>query len=676
MAIKYVPYFPTTVSGQAILDNFVRTKRILRYRESDKVTERITRGMPLYEVTEQERVGDEESENMIIHGECVSACAYLKEKGIKVDLVYIDPPFASGADYAKKIYIRRNPLVAKAIQKATQELEDDELKAFEEKMYGDIWDKEKYLNWMYENLVAIRSVMSENASIYVHLDWHIVHYVKILMDEIFGEDNFRNEIIWQRFTFHSDADKFGAVHETILYYSKSADSYCFNKQIQPFDKKYIKQRFNQIDENGRSYGTSDCTAPAHGKTGKALYFGDRLLTPPPGAMWRFNQENINKLMAENKIEFTANGQPRVRRYIDEIEGKAVHTLWTDIFPINSQAQERVDYATQKPEALLERIIKASSNEDMVVADLFGGSGVTAAVADKLGRKFIHSDVNINSIQTARDRLKANGASYSIKKVQDGVTLYRNPIQTKDAITRIIPGLRIDPTIGQMWIGSIMDTTHGTSPVYVPDLMDSTSRVFDIVTLNRIINDAMPQLQPSTKRVIIYYIDMVDRQELDDFIKDNNDTVIDVELRDLKELLDDAILQDEVEYTLTEDTSKLVDIFTIAITRFYSDRVGHKILEFNKKAMINSKKKFVPIELSQECLEAIEMISLDCTTAEPNAPWHSDSEIKIEKDSTVTINGHKTSDFWDGTIHSDIKPLRMKIRNICGDETIINLSEKL
>ena len=103
MAIKYVPYFPSTVSGQAVLDNFVRTQRILRYRESDKVTERILRGMPLYEVTEQERVGDEESDNMIIHGECVSACAYLKEQGIKVDLVYIDPPFASGADYAKKV---------------------------------------------------------------------------------------------------------------------------------------------------------------------------------------------------------------------------------------------------------------------------------------------------------------------------------------------------------------------------------------------------------------------------------------------------------------------------------------------------------------------------------------------------------------------------------------------
>lgn len=670
MAIKYVPYFPTTVSGQAVLDNFVRTQRILRYRESDKVSERIIRGMPLYEVVEQERVGNEESDNMIIHGECVSACAYLKDNGIKVDLVYIDPPFASGADYAKKVYLRKNPLVAKALQQAEQELEDDELKAFEEKMYGDIWDKEKYLNWMYENLMAIRSVMSENASIYVHLDWHIVHYVKILMDEIFGEDNFRNEIIWQRFTFHSDADKYGSVHETILYYSKSSDNYIFNKQYQAFDSKYIKERFNKIDEHGRQYGTSDCTAPAHGKTGIPMFFGEKLLTPPNGAMWRFSQENINTLIAQNKIEFTANGQPRVRRYIDEIQGKAVHTLWTDIFSINSQAQERVDYATQKPEALLERIIKASSDEGMVVADFFGGSGVTAAVSDKRGRKFIHADVNINSIQIARDRLKTNGANFSIKKVQDGVTLYRNPIQTKDAITRIIPGLRIDPTIGTMWIGCIMNTTYGASPVYVPDLMDSTSRVLDVVTLNRIINDAMPQLPSSTKRVIIYYIDIINRQEIDDFIKDNNDTVIEIELRDLKELLDNAILQDDVEYNVTEDTTKIVDIFTVAITRFYSDRVSHKIKEFNQKAMANTKKTFIPIELSHEGLECIEMVSLDCTTTDPNAPWHSNSEIKIERDSTVTINGHKTSNFWNGKIHSDIKPLRLKIRNICGDETTI------
>lgn len=628
MAIKYIPYFPNTVSGQAILDNFVRTRRILRYRESDKVTERIIRGMPLYEVTEQERVGNKDSDNMIIHGECVSACAYLKEQGIKVDLVYIDPPFASGADYAKKIYIRRNPLVAKAIQEAERELEDEELKAFEEKMYGDIWDKEKYLNWMYENLMAIRSVMSENASIYVHLDWHIVHYVKILMDEIFGEDNFCNDITWHYSGWNKKLkNSFEKRHDTILYYSFDKDGVSFNSYFEQWESEdeYVRRRKQKVltDSDGRKYVLSDA----------------------------------------------GNGN-RIKRYIDEAiqNGVVVDDVW-DLDKVNNSAREGVGYATQKPETLLERIIKASSNDGMLVADFFGGSGVTAAVAAKFGRKFIHSDVNINSIQTARDRLIGNGASFSVKRVQDGVTLYRNPIQTKDAITRIIPGLRVDPTIGSMWIGTIMDMTYGASPVYVPDLMDSTSRVLDVVTLNRIINDAMPQLPLSTKRVIIFYIDVIDRQELDDFIMDNNDTIIEIELRDLKELLDNAILQDEVEYTLTEDTTKLIDIFTVAITRFYCDRVGHKINEFNQKAMASTNKKYVPIELSQEGLEAIEMVSLDCTTAEPNAPWHSDSEIKIEKNSTIAINGHKTSDFWDGTIHSDTKPLRMKIRNICGDETI-------
>lgn len=618
MAIKYVPYFPTTVSGQAVLDNFVRTQRILRYRESDKVTERILRGMPLYEVTETERVGEDASDNMIIHGECVSACAYLKEKGIKVDLVYIDPPFASGADYTKKVYIRRNPLVAKAMRQAEQELEDDELKAFEEKMYGDIWDKEKYLNWMYENLMAIRSVMSENASIYVHLDYHIGHYVKILLDEVFGEDNFRNEIVWHYYNkMQGNINRFASNHDTIFIYSKSSE-YIFAPIKEKRDTKttQIKRVWDK---------TSKKLVNAKDNDGKIIY-----------------------------------------RESDE---KTIDDVWRLSMLQPADKEEPVGYATQKPETLLERVIKASSNEGMVVADFFGGSGVTAAVANKLGRKFIHTDVNINSIQTARDRLKTNGASFAVKKVQDGVTLYRNPVQTKDAITRIIPGLRIDPTIGSMWIGSIMDTTYGSSPVYVPDVMDSSSRVLDVVTLNRIINDAMPQLPPTVKRVIVYYIDIIDRQELDEFIKDNNDTVIEIELRDLKELLDNAILQDDVEYTISEDPSKMVDIFTIAITRFYSDRVSHKINEFNQKAMVNSKKKFVPIELSLEGLEAIEMVSLDCTTAEENAPWHSDSEIKIEKDSTVTINGRKTNDFWDGTIHADTKPLRMKIRNICGDETI-------
>ena len=567
-------------------------------------------------------------------------------------MVYIDPPFASGADYAKKVYIRRNPLVAKALKQAEQELDDDELKAFEEKMYGDIWDKEKYLNWMYENLMAIRSVMSENASIYVHLDWHIVHYVKILMDEIFGEDNFCNDITWKRQTSsgYKGKSSMGKNHDNILYYSLTEDK-VYNTEYIPYSEEYITERFSHVEVIN----------------GSERRFKDAFLGSAT------SKETIEQLKAENKIYFTSTGAMRLKVYLDEAPGIPLDDIWVDINAVNSQADERTEYATQKPEALLERIIKASSNEGMIVADFFGGSGVTSAVAAKTGRRFIHADVNVNSIQTARDRLKTNGASFAVKKVQDGVTLYRNPIQTKDAITKIIPGLRIDASVGTMWIGSIGDSTYGSSPVYIPDLMDSSSRVLDIVTLNRIINDAMPQLPSTTKRVIIYYIDIVDRQELDTFIKDNNDTIIEVELRDLKELLDNVVLQDDVEFEVTEDTTKMVDIFTVDIKRFYSNRVSHKIREFNQKAIANSKKKFTPIELSQEGLEAIEMVSLDCTTTEANAPWHSDCEIKIEKDSTVTINGRKTSDFWDGTIHADTKPLRMKIRNICGDETITALS---
>lgn len=155
MPIKYVPFIPEPVEGQAVLGNF---NRILRYKGADDVSMTLQRGMPLYEMEKQETVGENADGNMVIRGECVSACAYLKEQGIQVDLVYIDPPFASGADYAKKVYIRRNPKVAEAIAQAEQELDVDELKAFEEKMYGDVWDKEKYLNWMYENLMAIQTM--------------------------------------------------------------------------------------------------------------------------------------------------------------------------------------------------------------------------------------------------------------------------------------------------------------------------------------------------------------------------------------------------------------------------------------------------------------------------------------------------------------------------------------
>ena len=668
MAIKYVPYFPNTLEGQAVLDNFVRTKRVLRYRDNDHVMERVQRGMPLYEMELKEQIGQNPN-NLVIRGECLSACAYLRDKGIYVDLIYVDPPFASGADYAKKVYIRRNPKVAQLMAQIEKNLDIEEIRAFEEKMYGDIWDKERYLNWMYENLMAMKSVMSEEASIYVHLDYHIGHYVKILMDEIFGEDNFRNEIIWKRATAHSDAEFYGNNFDCIFFYTKSQSGYTFNTTYQDYEESYLA-RFSNTDPDGRKWDSGNLTAKGlQGGGYDYEYKGCR-------SLWRMPLETMKRLDEEGRLHFTKNGGIRSKVYLDELPGMPVQSMWTDINAVNSQAEERVDYATQKPEDLLERIIKASSNEGMLVADFFGGSGVTAAVANKLGRKFIHCDIGINSIQTARDRLLADNAEFKVLEVKDGVSLYRNPVQTMDKLKSLIKGLRNEDALDKFWEGSIVDTQHGMMPVYLPNLMDSSTRLLDKVLMNRIIREALPDLPEDTKRVIVYYIDITDREEIEQFIKEqNNQTTIEIELRDLKQVLDDVVVEDEADWELMETQDSLFKGWMVELKSFHSDRVLRKIEEVNLKGQqqsIAKGKAFKPIEISDEGLETIEWISLDSSTADKQAPWHSDAEVKIDRLGYVILNGKKTQDFWDATIKCDQKPLRMKIRNICGDETVFVL----
>lgn len=678
MAIKYIPYFPNTLEGQAVLDNFVRTKRILRYRDNDRVEERIQQGMPLYETELQERVGRNQNGNLVLRGECLSACAYLKDKGITVDLIYIDPPFASGADYAKKVYLRRNPKVAEAIRQTESELDIEELRSFEEKMYGDIWNKESYLNWMYENLMAIKSVLSDTASIYVHLDYHIGHYVKILMDEIFGEDNFRNEIIWKRTGAHNDAGKYGVVHDNILWYTKT-NEYYFRESYIELTEEHKNTRFKYLDpETGRKFYPGPITAPG---TGPSRTFRGELLAPPPGRHWSYSQSKIDELERQNKIYYSSTGIPYLKEYEDEYiaQGRRVQSIWDDILP-SKTGKELVDYATQKPEALLERIINASSNQGMVVADFFGGSGVTAAVANKLGRKFIHTDININSIQTTRDRLLAAKAEFDIMEIKDGVSLYRNPVQTMERLKKLIPGLRNEDALDKFWEGSIVDTKFGMTPVYLPNLMDGSTRVLDKPLMNRIIREAMPDLPDNTKRVIVYYIDIDNREEIERFIREQGNPLVTIELRDLKQVLDNVIVEDFAEWEVTEESNGLFSGWKVEIKQFQSDRVRQKIYEINQKnqlQMLHQKAKgkektFTPILVSDEGLETIEWISLDCTIAEKEAPWHSDSEIKIDKLGYVIKNGTKTTDYWDACIRCDHKPLRMKIRNICGDETVILL----
>lgn len=323
MPIKYIPYYPDPIEGQAILDNFSRT---LKYKDSYEVKNKLKRGMPFYELEKIEQIGSNKNNNMLIRGECLSACAYLKDKNIKVDLVYIDPPFASGANYAKKIYLRRNPKIAEKVLEKEQELQNgkeldlEEVRRFEENMYGDIWRKEDYLNWMYENLSAIKSIMSDTASIYVHLDWHIGHYVKILMDEIFGEENFRNEIIWWYLWGGRGKNQWNPKHNTIFYYTKS-DKWIFNYLD-------VLDEHNLISEDSK------------------------------------NRVNYKGAIVTSKSKSSSIPEDKV----------LPSDTWY-IATINAMAKEKIDYDTQKPEGLLERIIKASSNENMIVADFLGGAGL-------------------------------------------------------------------------------------------------------------------------------------------------------------------------------------------------------------------------------------------------------------------------------------------------------------
>ena len=212
---------------------------------------------------------------------------------------------------------------------------------------------------------------------------------------------------------------------------------------------------------------------------------------------------MEELEKKGLLYHTSSGFPKKKVYLDEMPGKPLQSIWTDINVIAGQAKELVDYATQKPEALLERIIKASSDEGMVVADFFGGSGVTAAVANRLGRRFVTSDINLNSIQTIRDRLIGGKAEFEILEVKDGVSLFRNPVQTMDKLKKMIPGLcDNEEKLDKIWAGSIVSTQYGVMPVYLPNLLDSSSRLLDKPMINRIIREALPDLPSDIKRVIV------------------------------------------------------------------------------------------------------------------------------------------------------------------------------
>jgi adenine specific DNA methylase Mod len=291
-----------------------------------------------------------------------------EQGGIK--LIYIDPPFDVGADFSMDIKIGGETLTKKP-------------GVLEELAYRDTWGKgaDSFIAMIYERLVLMRDLLAEDGSIYVHCDWRVNSYIRLVLDEVFGKERFCSEIKWKRVVSTGSSKaiskKYPVVDDSLLFFSKQ-ENYTWNTQYGEFSEKY-KKRFQQKDKRG-------------------IFYWDNLST--------YSNETLERLISEDRIKLPLKKgkNPRYKNYLHERKGVVLDNLWTDIVPLNSQAIESANYPTQKPEALLERIIKASSNENDLVADFFCGSGTTLAVAEKLNRKWIGSDLGKFAIHTTRKRL--------------------------------------------------------------------------------------------------------------------------------------------------------------------------------------------------------------------------------------------------------------------------------
>jgi adenine-specific DNA-methyltransferase len=321
-----------------------------------------------------------------------------KQGGLK--LIYIDPPFDVGADFSMDIEIGGDTFTKKP-------------NILEEIAYRDTWGKgaDSFIAMIYERLILMRDLLAEDGSIYVHCDWKINPIIRLALDEVFGRERFRSEIIWKRTSGHSDAGRYGSSHDVIQYFTKT-DSWIWNQSYQAYDKEYVENYYRYSDPDGRKWMSGD--AGAAGLQGGGYDYTWKGIR----RVWRLPEKTMARLDSEKRIYYTKNGIPRIKRYLDESDGMQAQDIWSDIESLRSWHNEKAGYATQKPETLLERIIGTSSNEGDLIADFFCGSGTTAAVAEKLGRKWIVSDLGKFAIHTTRKRLigvqrelKAEGKDY-------------------------------------------------------------------------------------------------------------------------------------------------------------------------------------------------------------------------------------------------------------------------
>lgn len=379
------------------------------------------------------------TENALYYGDNLDVLRrHIKDES--VDLVYLDPPFNSAANYNVLFAAKDGSDSAAQIQafEDTWRWDESAARSFQETVerggsVADVLlafrtflgtnDMLAYLAMMAPRLVELRRVLKPTGSLYLHCDPTASHYLKLLLDAVFGAENFRNEIVWKRKAGRGEtsnaAIRFGVTVDSILFYARSPKAR-FNRQHRANNEKYIASKFTNVDENGRLYHLDNITSPSYRAN---LIYEYKGIQPPPKG-WAVSRERMEEMDREGRLYIPKDPTKRIRRkrYLDELEGETVDSLWDDIPPINSQAQERLGYPTQKPQALLERILSASSNEGDVVLDPFCGCGTTVAAAQKLGRSWIGIDITHLAVGLMKTRLSDSfGAQAKYRVIGEPVT---------------------------------------------------------------------------------------------------------------------------------------------------------------------------------------------------------------------------------------------------------------
>ncbi|MCL4522399.1 MAG: site-specific DNA-methyltransferase [Acidobacteria bacterium] len=324
-----------------------------------------------------------------------------------IDLIYIDPPFNSNRNY--EVFWG----------------ETKEKRAFEDRHAST----QAYIEFMRPRCIELARVLKKTGSFYYHCDWHASHYVKVMLDQLFDEDNFQNEIVWKRSTAHTDARQgskhFGRLHDVLLFYTGGSDDYTWNQLYLPLSDEYVTSHYTNVDSDGRRFRWDNLTGPGGAAKGNAFFevLGVK-------RYWRYSPKNMAELIKQGLVAIPPKGKiPALKRYLDKSKGAALQSVWDDLAPINSQAKESLGYPTQKPLTLLERIINASSNPNDIVLDAFCGCGTALVAAQNLGRQWIGIDQSPTACRVMAKRLR------DVCKLREDESYWR---QGKGFVVRDLP----------------------------------------------------------------------------------------------------------------------------------------------------------------------------------------------------------------------------------------------